>query len=81
MKRLDSALIAGVGILVVHQVGYATSAAIGFEADIGHGHHDLASARTGILASHINRCHLDVPSFLHGVSARPSDSVSQPRVT
>lgn len=38
MKRLDSALITGVGVLVVHQIGYAISAALGAEADIGHGH-------------------------------------------
>ena len=42
MQRLDSLLLASVGVLLVHQVAYTTSALLGYEASVAHGHMALA---------------------------------------
>lgn len=42
MRRLDDVLLAGVGVLTVHQLAYTASAALGYESSIAHGH--LAAA-------------------------------------
>ncbi len=42
MQRLDSLLLASVGVLLVHQVAYTASALLGYEASVAHGHMALA---------------------------------------
>lgn len=42
MRRVDTALLAGVGTLTVHQVAYALAAAFEYGNEVGHGH--LATA-------------------------------------
>lgn len=55
MQRLDSFLLAGVGVLIVHQVAYTVSALFGIETSIAHGHMAFAwfggsLAMLGVLA-------------------------------
>jgi len=38
MHRLDSRLLAGAGVLIVHQVAYTISAMFGIETSVAHGH-------------------------------------------
>lgn len=38
MDRLDSLLLAAVGVLIVHQVAYTSSAVVGVETSVAHGH-------------------------------------------
>lgn len=38
MRRFDSLLLAGVGVLIVHQIAYTTSAVFGIENSVTHGH-------------------------------------------
>ena len=42
MQRVDGLLLAGAGVLLVHQGAYTASALVGFESTVGHGH--LATA-------------------------------------
>ena len=42
MKRLDAALLVGVGVLAVHQLAYTASSMLGADSAVGHGH--LAAA-------------------------------------
>ncbi len=38
MRRLDSLLLAGVGVLIAHQVAYGVSTLAGYEISVAHGH-------------------------------------------
>jgi hypothetical protein len=42
VRRIDALLLAGVGILAIHQFAYATAAAFGAESVVGHGHLQMA---------------------------------------
>lgn len=42
MRRLDSLLLAGVGVLVVHQVAYSISTLAGYGNSVAHGHLAIA---------------------------------------
>jgi len=42
MQRLDSLLLASVGVLLVHQAAYMASALLGYETSVAHGHMALA---------------------------------------
>ncbi len=60
MQRLDSFLLAGVGVLMVHQVAYTVSALFGVESSIAHGHMAFAwfggsLALLGVLARSVTR--------------------------
>lgn len=60
MRRLDSLLLAGVGVLVVHQVAYTVSAIFGIENSVAHGHLAVAwfggsLALLGVLARSVTK--------------------------
>lgn len=38
MRRVDSGLLAILGVLIAHEIAYLTSAAVGYETSIAHGH-------------------------------------------
>ncbi len=38
MRRLDSALLAILGVLIAHQIAYLTSSMVGYENSVAHGH-------------------------------------------
>ena len=42
VQRLDSLLLASIGVLLVHQVAYTASALLGYETSVAHGHMALA---------------------------------------
>ena len=42
MQRIDSLLLASIGVLLVHQVAYMASALLGYEASVAHGHMAIA---------------------------------------
>lgn len=50
VRRLDSLLLAGVGIMAIHQVAYAIAALTGSTSTVGHGHLELAWTLGGLLA-------------------------------
>ena len=53
MRRLDSALLVLLGVLVAHQIAYLTSSAVGYETSIAHGHLKVAwlLGSVGLLAT------------------------------
>lgn len=60
VKRLDSLLLAGVGVLIVHQIAYTSSAVFGLENSVAHGHMAVAwfggsLALLGALALSVSR--------------------------
>ena len=42
MRRLDSFLLAGVGVLLAHQAAYSVSTLVGYETSVAHGHFAVA---------------------------------------
>ena len=42
MRRLDSLLLTGVGVLLVHQSAYTVSSLAGYKAAVTHGHLETA---------------------------------------
>ena len=50
VRRLDSLLLAGVGIMAIHQVAYSIAALTGSTSTVGHGHLELAWTLGGLLA-------------------------------
>lgn len=42
MQRIDSLLLASIGVLLVHQVAYMASALLGYEASVAHGNMAIA---------------------------------------
>ncbi len=42
MRKLDSLLLAGVGIMAIHQVAYTVAGLTGANTSVGHGHLELA---------------------------------------
>jgi hypothetical protein len=50
MRRLDKILLAGIGVLIVHQVAYTTSAIAGVQTSIVHGYLAIAWIGTSLAA-------------------------------
>ena len=50
MRKLDSLLLAGVGIMAIHQVAYTVAGLTGANTSVGHGHLELAWTFGSLLA-------------------------------
>ena len=72
MQRIDAVLLAGVGILSVHQGAYTLTALTGTESSIAHGH-----LQTAWLLASLGVLGVLARSVLRSVKARMSEGVSE----
>ena len=72
MLRIDAVLLAGVGILCVHQGAYTLTALTGTESSIAHGH-----LQTAWLLASLGLLGVLTRSILRSVKARRSEGISE----
>ena len=72
MQRIDAVLLAGVGILSVHQGAYTLTALTGTESSIAHGH-----LQTAWLLASLGLLGVLSRSVLRSVKARTSEDISE----